>query len=295
MNKIVQERLDKLTREYHKLVQKQGAKLDEMAMEELPEMVYNSNAIENSTLTLEDTEDILMRGQIRKDHAVREVYEATNLAKVTEYLFDHPDEPLTEELILKLHNMLLANIRDNVAGRFRQGDEWVRVGMHMGANPKFVRRLMRELLAKYQEPSDQHPLEKIAYFHNEFEFIHPFCDGNGRIGRVLTNRQLQEQGLPPIIIPSKSKHTEYYPLLEEYERTSKSDRTAHYFASLLMEALHRRIALLKGKNLVSLSIWAEQQGIAASAAHNRANRQTIPAFRLRGKWVIPADFRGCQK
>ncbi len=123
----------------------------EIAIAEIPEMVYNSNAIENSTLTLEDTEDILIRDMIKRDHDVREVYEAKNLAKITEYTLEHKNEKLSIEFILRLHKILLTDIRDDIAGRFRTGKEWVKIGTHLGANPEFVSGLMSELVRKFGE------------------------------------------------------------------------------------------------------------------------------------------------
>lgn len=253
-------------------------------------MVYNSNAIENSTLTLEDTEDILIRDQIRTDHEVREIYEAKNLAKAIEYLIDNPEPRISVELILKLHRILLSNIRGEIAGRFRSGREWVRVGTHIGANPDFVNSLMYELVDKYNTDSEKYFLEKIVDFHAEFENIHPFGDGNGRIGRLLTNEQLDLLGLPPIIIPNKSKFDEYYPALEEYTRFGKTDQLTELFAKLLIETLHRRITKLTAKRIIPLARWAEENGVNLQSAINKATRGTIPAFRVREHWMIDKDY-----
>lgn len=147
--------------------------MKELLMSEIPEMVYNSNAIENSTLTLEETEVLLFLGAIKRDHEIREIYEAKNLAKVIEYLQEQ-QEKFSVGLILKLHKMLLAQINDAIAGRFRWGDERVRVGNHLGANPAFVSGLMYELVDQYNNDKKTYFLDKIAHFHAEFETIHPF-------------------------------------------------------------------------------------------------------------------------
>ena len=147
--------------------------MKELLMSEIPEMVYNSNAIENSTLTLEETEALLFLGAIKRDHEIREIYEAKNLAKVIEYLQEQ-QEKFSVGLILKLHKMLLTQINDAIAGRFRWGDERVRVGNHLGANPAFVSGLMYELVDQYHNDKKTYFLDKIAHFHAEFETIHPF-------------------------------------------------------------------------------------------------------------------------
>lgn len=289
INQVTRDRINDLFEEYRKLAVKYKEAIKELTISELPEMVYNSNAIENSTLTLEDTEDILIRNQIRTDHEIREIYEAKNLASAIEYLIDNPEKEISVELILKLHKTLLTNIRDEIAGRFRSGKEWVRVGTHIGANPEFVNGFMHELVEKYNSDTDEYFLDKIAYFHAEFENIHPFGDGNGRIGRLLTNEQLDMLGLPPIIIPNKSKFDEYYPALDEYTKTNKADKLTELFASLLIEALYRRIAKLTAKKIVPVADWAKNNGINLQSATNKAIRGTIPAFRVRGHWMIDAD------
>ncbi len=290
INQVTRDRINILSDEYRKLAVKHKEAIKELTISELPEMVYNSNAIENSTLTLEDTEDILIHNQIRTDHEIREIYEAKNLASAIEYLMDNPEKEISVELILKLHKTLLTNIRDEIAGRFRSGKEWVRVGTHIGANPEFVNGFMHDLVRDYNSDNGEYFLEKIAYFHAEFENIHPFGDGNGRIGRLLTNEQLDMLGLPPIIIPNKSKFDEYYPALDEYTKTNKADKLTELFASLLIEALYRRIAKLTAKKIIPVADWAKNNNINLQSATNKAIRGTIPAFRVRGHWMIDRDY-----
>ena len=176
-------------------------------------------------------------------------------------------------------------------GRFRSGDEWVRVGSHIGANPSFTNGLVGNLVRKYNDDSATYFLDKIAYFHAEFETIHPFGDGNGRIGRLLINQQLGKLGYPPIIIRNRGKFERYYPLFDEYVRSGKYDGFGELFAVLLLESLHKRIAILTSRQLIPLTEWAEQHGVSANATLNRAGRQTIPTFRLGEKWMIDAAYR----
>ena len=265
--------------------------LYEIAMAEIPEMVYNSNAIENSTLTLEDTEKILLENIVPKQADTREVYEAKNLAKITEYLLQNPNLELNTITILDLHKMLLSNIDDDIAGRYRTGKEWVRVGSHLGANPLFVASLMNDLIEKYNVNKSMFFLDKIAFFHAEFETIHPFCDGNGRIGRVLINQQLIKHGYPPIIIRNKGKFNDYYPLFTAYQTTAKYDGFTSLFTLSLLESLHKRLSIITCPKIIPLSSWAEKNAVKGNVAANKAKRQTIPAFRLREKWMIPDSYR----
>jgi len=290
INQTTKDKIQVLHRQYLNLSEGNESVLMEITLSEIPEMVYNSNAIENSTLTLEDTEKILSGGSLGRKVNVREVYEANNLAKVTKSLLEKNNALLNIKLILSLHQTLLTDIDDQIAGRFRVEKEWVRVGNHLGANPRFVPALMQELIDDYDQHKISYFLDAIAHFHAEFETIHPFVDGNGRMGRVLINLQLMNLGFPPIIIQNKSKHTEYYPLFTQYQSTMKFGGFTQLFALLLQESLHKRITILTAKKIIPLAHWAAQKGVKPNVAANKAKRQTIPAFRLREKWMIAADF-----
>ena len=121
VNQVTRDKIARLRAKYDEVSSGMANGLAEIAMSEVPEMVYNSNAIENSTLTLRDTEDILMRDIIRKDASVREVYEAKNLAKAIHIIIEQPDKELSIEYVLQLHKVLLTDINDHFAGRFRSG------------------------------------------------------------------------------------------------------------------------------------------------------------------------------
>jgi Fic family protein len=294
INQTTKDKIERLQRQYTSLAKGNETLLKEIALAEIPELVYNSNAIENSTLTLEDTEKILAGGVLERKVSVREIYEAQNLAKLTESLLEKDKHKLTIKLILGLHKTLLTLINDGIAGRFRSGKEWVRVGNHLGANPQFVPSLMQELMDAYSHNNTDYFLDLIAHFHAEFETIHPFVDGNGRIGRVLINLQLMNAGLPPIIIQNKNKNTGYYPLFTKYQSTMKFGGFTELFALLLQETLHKRITMLTAKKIIPLSVWASLNNIKGNVAANKAKRQTIPAFRLRGKWMIAEEYKSIE-
>lgn len=290
INQATKDKIEVLRKQYESLIKGNERLLKEIALAEIPELVYNSNAIENSTLSLEDTEIILSGGILGRNVQVREVYEAKNLAILTETVVEKSKATLNLNLILSWHKLLLSQIDDKIAGRFRIGKEWVRVGNHLGANPAFVATLMQELVDRFKKDKTSYFLDAIADFHAEFETIHPFVDGNGRMGRVLINLQLVKAGFPPIIIPNKSKHTEYYPLFAQFQTTMKSGGFTKLFALLLQETLHKRITILTAKKIIPLAKWASKNGIKLNVAANKAKRQTIPAFRMREKWMIAEEF-----
>jgi Fic family protein len=262
-----------------------------IAEAELPEMVYNSNAIENSSLTLDDTAKIIMEQELTTAVSVREIFEAKNLSRVIKFLWNNPHYELTVKNIENLHGMLLTNINDNFAGRIRREHEFVRIGTHIAPAPEQVSEMLDNLICNFRSDDVAYFLEKIAFFHLEFEYIHPFCDGNGRMGRVLINMQLADYGYPPVIIQNSSKHKEYYPHFSDYQRprklnAKKTNELDNLFALALIESLNKRIAYLKGSKIVTLSQYAKGRNRSLTTLLNSAKRQTIPAFRLMHTWNI---------
>lgn len=279
-------KIKELKKEFEQLKDGKESLLKILQEAELPELVYNSNAIENSTLTLKETEKILLEQEVMRDISVRELFEAKNLARVTEYLEARPELELNTENILLLHRMLIGGIDDSIAGRYRGKGEYVRVGNFIAPPPEQVEQLIDQLLDEYKSSHDRYFLDNTAYFHSEFERIHPFNDGNGRIGRVLINQQLASLGYPPIIIRNKGKQNDYYPLFVAYQDKKEYKGMSGLLALSLQESLHKRLAYLKGQKIVKLTEYAKQKNQAANALLNAAKRQTIPAFRERNTWKI---------
>ena len=286
----IKEKIVKLKEEYDLLRQDKESLLKMIDEVEIPENVYNSNAIENSTLTLKETEKILLEMEVQRNVSLREVFEAKNLARVVEYIRKKSEKKkIDKELLLLLHQMLIGGINDKIAGRFRKKGEYVRVGTHIAPAPEQIEKMMKEILVGYSSDLSTYFLDKIAKFHLDFETIHPFVDGNGRIGRVITNYQLLRLGFPGIIIRDKEKK-EYYNAFTEY-RHNQNNKTMEKVISLaLMETLHKRITYLKGETIVTLADYGRKYKKSAPALLNTARRQTIPAFRERGVWKIGEEF-----
>jgi Fic family protein len=253
---------------------------------EIPEQVYNSNAIENSTLTLEETEKILLQMDLDRFVSEREIFEAKNLARVAQYTEAKAKEAeISLPLMLLLHKMLIANIRDEIAGRFRKNDEWVRVGTHLGANPKQVEPFLIDMLTQYHANVIEHIVKRIARLHLTFENIHPFCDGNGRIGRVLNNYALIREGYVPINIAFINR-SRYYDAFKEFETTNQTTIMEELIGRALTMSYHKRLAYLEGKRIVPLIRFAKERKESHSNLINKAHRQTIPAFMEKGEWKI---------
>jgi Fic family protein len=284
------ENIKRLKHEYEQYRTSHDELLKMIAESELPEMVFNSNAIENSSLSLKETEKILLAQALMREVSLRETYEATNLARVIKYLWSRPNFEVTVESLELLHQMLLGGINDEFAGRIRRSGEYVRVGWHIAPPPEQVRPLLISLIHKYNCDDDRYFLEKIAAFHLQFETIHPFCDGNGRMGRLVINLQLAACGYPPVIIRNKGKRDAYYPIFDEWRNKHKSEMFSDYLYLALSESLHKRLAYLRGNEIIKLSEYAKINNQSASAITNAAKRQTIPAFRQQETWRIEKCF-----
>ena len=287
-NKQIRDRIRELKQEYDKLKVGKESLLAVIDEAEVPEVVYNSNAIENSTLTLRDTEKILLEIETSVDASPREIFEAKNLARVSGYVREKArTEELHKETILLLHKMLISGINNSIAGRFRKAGEYVRVGTHVAPAPEHVERMMETALAQYASDHETYVPDKIAAFHLEFEHIHPFCDGNGRIGRVLINWHLARVGFPSVIIRDKEKHL-YYAAFPEYRDKKNTKPMEKVITLALAESLHKRIEYLRGSEIISLADYAKKTGKSNVALLNAARRQTISAFREKGVWKVPA-------
>ena len=288
----IKQKIDELKLEYDSLKKGKESLLDIVFEAELPESVSNSNAIEGSTLSIAETEKILMELEVSREVPIREVFEAKNLARVFEYIKSKiSTKNIDKEWILFLHKMLTTNIRDDIAGRFRAQYEYVRVRDHVAPAPEHIEAMLDALILEYSSTHSLHFFEKIGSFHLEFEHIHPFNDGNGRIGRVLMNYQLMQFGFPPIIIRDKEKDA-YYDSFKEYRDSNKKKNGMMFkvISLALLESFHKRITYLKGQNIVRLSDYARTSNEKSSVLLNKAKRQTIPAFREKGVWKIGVDI-----
>lgn len=155
------------------------------------ELTYNSNAIEGSSLSLEDTNLIVNEGLVPDGKTLREIHEAKNHMQAIRFLKDY-NRDINEGFILRLHSIILKDISERFAGRYRENK--IRI---FGSDAKFpdaeiVHQLMKNLVYWYeQNKKKMHPFEMAVVFSMKFVTIHPFVDGNGRMSRLLMNYILQ--------------------------------------------------------------------------------------------------------
>ena len=286
----VVKKISTLRERYYRASVGKEALLTLISEAEISEQVYNSNAIENSTLTLEETEKILLQIDLDRFISEREIFEAKNLARVVSYIDKHAKEQeLSLDVILFLHKMLIANIRDDIAGRFREGKEYVRVGSHIAPAPQEIIERLHTMLTEYNSASHESIIKRVARLHLAFEYTHPFIDGNGRIGRVLNNYILIREGYVPINIKFIDRQ-KYYDAFTAYNKNDATTLMEEIVAKALTNSYHKRLAYLEDKKIVTLNEYAKSNNLSHSGLINKAGRQTIEAFLEKGVWKIGQNF-----
>lgn len=282
----VYKKIDSLRKRYYQSARNKDSLLKLISEAEVAEQVYNSNAIENSTLSLEETEKILLQLNLDRYVTEREIFEAKNLARVVTYIDTKAkQQELNLKMILFLHRMLITNIRDDIAGRFRENNEWVRVANHIACNPEQIIGKLEDMFIKYNSSVNESIIRRIAVFHLSFEHIHPFVDGNGRIGRVLSNYLLIREGYVPINIKFIDR-TLYYDAFEQFDRNNSSSIMEEIVGKAITNSYHKRLAYLDGMQIITLNEYAKQNNLSHSNLINKAKRQTIEAFLEKGVWKI---------
>ncbi len=213
---------------YAKILQKKK-ELDKLrplpkpALEELRkqfeiELTYNSNAIEGNTLTLRETQMILEHGITVKGKSLREHFEAINHKEAIVFVEDSLKKEISEELIKKLHELILTKIYDEAKGKYRTENVRILGAIKSPPQAAKVHGLMKQF-AEYAKtnPEKLNTVEFAAMLHYKLVEIHPFIDGNGRVSRLLMNLLLMKHGYP-ITIVLKTDRKKYYDTLKEADK-----------------------------------------------------------------------------
>lgn len=165
-------------------------------------LTYTSNAIEGNTLTESETKVIIEDGLTIGGKSLREHVEVIGHAKAYDHIYSLMENPISEDDVLHFHRLFFQQIDAENAGRYRQKNVIITGTDYLPPDYREVPVLMAKHIENLNRDAEyEHPLEKAINLHAEFESIHPFIDGNGRIGRLLLNVLTMRSGYCPVIIP----------------------------------------------------------------------------------------------
>ncbi len=203
-------------------------------------LTYTSNAIEGNTLTESETKVIIEDGLTIGGKSLIEHYEAVGHAKAYDHIYSLLDRAISEKDVLLLHKLFFQQIEPENAGIYRQHNVIITGTEYLPPDYHDVPGLMK----KYIEnsgfvPDDKHPLELASDLHAEFEAIHPFIDGNGRIGRLLLSILTMKTGYCPVIIPP-IRRAEYITVLQ---KTNKGDY--HSLRAFILSVVYEEMKSLQ--------------------------------------------------
>ena len=207
---------------------------------------YNTNHIEGSKLTEDQTRQIYETNTLlaSKDTilGIDDILETANHFKLVDYMLDIADKKLTEKMIKEFHKILKEGTSDSIKEWFIVGDYKKlpnEVGGLKTTEPKNVERDMKKLLEWYNS-INQITIKEIVEFHAKFEKIHPFQDGNGRIGRIIAFKECLKNNIVPFIILDNEKLF-YYRGLNEYQ----SNKEKGYLIDTCLNAQDQYIEMIK--------------------------------------------------
>lgn len=202
---------------------------------------YNSGAIENAEITYHDTREIFENGKIISFTGnLRTIFEISNQKTCYEYLLDKiiKREKISENLIKKVHELLTIGTYDErryISNGERPGEykkhDYVTGREEVGTSANEVAKEIENLINEVNSVNTKNAediIKNTTYFHNKFEKIHAFADGNGRVERTLTNYILMTNNMPPLIVYAEDKKY-YYAALEKYDKEDDIKSMIEFF------------------------------------------------------------------
>ena len=208
------------------------------------EWTYNSNGIEGNTLTLRETQ-VVLEGITVGGKSIKEHLEVINHEKAILFLDDlvKDNEPISEWNIKNIHQLILKDIYNENAGRYRKENVTIKGAIHIPPDYLKVPELMGRLVLTYNNWREYHPIIQAALLHGELVKIHPFIDGNGRTSRLLMNLVLMNKGYTPVIIKKESR-LKYYEALDKAHTTGDYTDFVKLVNKLEIEMLNKYLELL---------------------------------------------------
>ena len=208
------------------------------------EWTYNSNGIEGNTLTLRETQ-VVLEGITVGGKSIKEHLEAINHEQAILFLDElvKDSEPITEWNIKNIHQLILKEIDNENAGKYRGENVTIKGATHIPPDYIKVPELMEKLILNYETWNNYHPIIRAALLHGEIVKIHPFIDGNGRTSRLLMNLDLMNSGYNTVIIKKESR-LKYYEALDKAHTTGNYTDFVKLVTKLEIEMLKKYLELI---------------------------------------------------
>jgi hypothetical protein len=256
---------------------------------------YNTNRIEGSRLTEDETRYIYETNTIStgdgKTANVNDIIETVNHFSCFNYLLSVAERPLSEEIIKEFHNILKRGSSDSFKEWFKVGDYKMKdnfVGEMKTTSPQYVGKEMKKLILDYvKEGAD---MDKIVKFHYDFEAIHPFQDGNGRVGRLIMFKECLKNGITPFIIENENKQFYYLGLKEYPDSKTRLIETCLFSQDMYAEAVKYFGIAVNEKNSVKKGSGVDN--LAIDVKFHLGGKKVMDCYKYDVKKSGMIDFRG---
>ncbi|MEK9166933.1 MAG: Fic family protein [Patescibacteria group bacterium] len=260
------------------------------------EMTYHSNAIEGNTLTLKETYWVIQQGITVKGKSLKDHLEAKNHHEALSYLYDLVEHgssnTISEHLIRSLHSLVIQDIDRNIAGQYRKVDVFITGTDHVPPSSLEVPHKMQELITwARKNHSKMYVVDFAAELHHKFVHIHPFQDGNGRVGRLLMNVFLMAHGFPLVII-QKNDRQKYYRVLSEADNANYKP-LAKFIAQAVLKSLNIYLDVLtpskEKENWITLAQATKYCSYSQAYLGKLAKDGKLEAIKPKRNWLTTKE------
>lgn len=250
-------------------------------------LTYHSNAIEGNTLTLYETRMVIEEGVTISGQPLRYYLEARNHAEALDAVqaLAEAKQPISADTVLQLHRLMMDDVLPD-AGRWRVGYVHIRGATFTSPHPRVVPQLMTDW-AEWLEGDGlaYAPVLRAGLAHVTFEAIHPFSDGNGRVGRLLLNLMLLRAGYPPALLPQEWR-TGYMHGLQLAQTSSSYGPICNLIGRAVEQALDRYLESIEASDAIPLKLseLAERTGYGADYLALLIRKGRLPAVKRGRIW-----------
>jgi len=272
------------------------ALLDRTPLESLPQQVlehqaiintWGTNSTEGNTLTLKEVQEVLIDGMGVKNRPIKDIMETINHNEVFLGLTALSKKHVSLLTVLEFHERVFKGVKTD-AGQWRQSNVWIRGANFTPPRWEKVIPLMTEWLKEYaaEEKRRGDVFESAAWMHHRFETVHPFTDGNGRVGRLLLNLHFSKHNWPPVNVTPLNRN-EYYAALNEGndgDMSALSEFLRVLMGQSIVDLLDQ-VGATKEDGLRSIADLGKNGPYSAKYLGLRAKQGSLPAVKRNGKWM----------